>query len=54
MRSASEGHPLLSRVLLSCVYVSASVTAGVLPMLRLAASEPSSLGCGYVTCSGIL
>lgn len=34
--SALRGHPLLCRVLLSCVYVIASVTTAVFPMLRLA------------------
>lgn len=36
IRSAFRGHPLLSRVLLSCVYVIASVNTAVFPMLRLA------------------
>lgn len=39
IHGAFRGHPQLSRVLLSCVYVIASVTTAVFPMLRLTACK---------------
>lgn len=52
--SAFGGHQLLSRVLLSCVYVPALSLQPCFPCYAsLHASEPKSLCCSSVTCSGL-